>query len=143
MELTSMTDMVAIFGASLFGFGVVGYMLRSISSIPVKHEKAAQIAAAIRAGAMTFLREEYQIISLVVLLIMGVIWKVVGILPAACFLGGSVSSMLTGFIGMWAATGANVRTALAAKDKGEHAAFQMAFFGGGVMGFAVASFGLF
>ena len=45
-------------------------------------------------------------------------------------------------IGMKAATAANVRTTLAAKDKGEHAAFIMAFLGGGVMGFAVASFGL-
>ena len=57
-----------------------------------------------------------------------------------CFALGAFSSMLTGFIGMCAATDANVRTALAAKEKGEHAAFQMAFFGGGVMGFAVASF---
>ena len=32
---------------------------------------------------------------------------------------------------------------MAAKNKGEHAAFMIAFFGGGVMGFAVASFGLF
>jgi K(+)-stimulated pyrophosphate-energized sodium pump len=138
-----MTDMIAVFGASLFGFGVVLYMLRSISSIPVKHEKAGEIAAAIRAGAMTFLWEEYKIITLVVLTIMGFICYVVGPLAGVCFLFGSLSSMLTGFIGMYAATDANVRTALAAKDEGEHAAFQMAFFGGGVMGFAVASFGLF
>ncbi len=146
-----MTDMIAVFGASLFGFGVVLYMLRSISSIPVKHEKAARIAAAIRAGAMTFLWEEYKIITAVVLAIMGLVWYAVGTLYGAnagmiaglCFLLGAASSMLTGFIGMCAATAANVRTALAAKDEGEHAAFQMAFFGGGVMGFAVASFGLF
>jgi K(+)-stimulated pyrophosphate-energized sodium pump len=43
---------------------------------------------------------------------------------------------------MHAATRANVRTTMAAKDKGEHAAFLMAFLGGGVMGFAVASFGI-
>lgn len=138
-----MTDMIAVFGASLFGFGVVLYMLRSISSIPVKHEKAAHIAAAIRAGAMTFLWEEYKIITMVVLAIMGLVGYFVGFIAAACFALGSFSSMFTGFIGMCAATDANVRTALAAKEKGEHAAFQMAFFGGGVMGFAVASFGLF
>ena len=138
-----MTDMAAVFGASLFGLGVVVYMLRSISSIPVKHEKAAQIAAAIRAGAMTFLWEEYRIITAVVAVIVGLIWYVVGSVAGMCFALGAFSSMLTGFIGMCAATDANVRTALAAKEKGEHAAFQMAFFGGGVMGFAVASFGLF
>lgn len=138
-----MTDMIAVFGASLFGFGVVLYMLRSISSIPVTHEKAGRIAAVIRAGAMTFLWEEYKIIAAVVLSIMALIGYFVGAIAAMCFLLGAFSSMLTGFIGMYAATDANVRTALAAKEKGEHAAFQMAFFGGGVMGFAVASFGLF
>ena len=50
--------------------------------------------------------------------------------------------MSTGYIGMNAATDANVRTTMAAKEQGEHAAFSIAFFGGGVMGFAVASFGL-
>ena len=50
--------------------------------------------------------------------------------------------MLVGFIGMCAATEANVRTAIAAKEHGEHQAFLMAFFGGGVMGFSVASIGL-
>jgi K(+)-stimulated pyrophosphate-energized sodium pump len=50
--------------------------------------------------------------------------------------------MLTGYIGMRAATIANVRTTMAAKDDGEHKAFLTAFFGGGVMGFAVASVGL-
>ncbi len=43
---------------------------------------------------------------------------------------------------MTAATDANVRTTMAAKEKGEHAAFSVAFLGGGVMGFAVASFGV-
>jgi K(+)-stimulated pyrophosphate-energized sodium pump len=43
---------------------------------------------------------------------------------------------------MVAATQANVRTTMAAKNEGEHAAFLIAFFGGGVMGFAVASLGL-
>lgn len=138
-----MTDMVAVFSASLFGLGVVLYMLRSISSIPVKHEKAARIAAVIRAGAMTFLREEYKIITMAVIAIAALIWYAAGMISAGCFLLGAFSSMLTGFIGMCAATDANVRTALAAKEQGEHAAFQMAFFGGGVMGFAVASFGLF
>jgi K(+)-stimulated pyrophosphate-energized sodium pump len=44
---------------------------------------------------------------------------------------------------MRAATSANVRTTMAAKESGEHAAFLVSFFGGGVMGFAVATFGLF
>ncbi|MGA9530401.1 MAG: sodium-translocating pyrophosphatase, partial [Candidatus Babeliales bacterium] len=45
-------------------------------------------------------------------------------------------------IGMRAATFANVKTAIAAKNSGEREAFKIAFFGGGIMGFAVASVGL-
>ena len=75
-------------------------------------------------------------------MVAGFIGFVMGWLAAILFACGAVISMITGFIGMRAATAANVRTTMAAKEKGEHAAFLMSFFGGGVMGFAVASFGL-
>ncbi|MDZ4151686.1 sodium/proton-translocating pyrophosphatase, partial [Methylicorpusculum sp.] len=104
--------------------------------------KAAKIAAAIAHGAMTFLREEYKIIAVVALLGMLILGYLMGPLVGLFFGFGSLCSLTTGFIGMRAATKANVRTTLAAQNEGEHAAFLMALFGGGVMGFAVASFGL-
>jgi K(+)-stimulated pyrophosphate-energized sodium pump len=55
---------------------------------------------------------------------------------------GHVSSGLAGFIGMKAATKGNVRTAAAAKDKGEAQALLISFNSGSVMGLAVASLGL-
>ncbi len=127
---------------SLFGLGIVYYLIRSIQAIKVSDAKAAHIALAIRRGAMTFLKEEYKIISMVVIALTVLMAVLISPLAALCFAAGSALSMITGFIGMYAATDANVRTTMAAKDKGEHAAFQIAFFGGGVMGFAVASFGL-
>lgn len=129
-------------GTALFGLGVVCILLAKIRSIKVDHDKAARIGKAIRIGAMTFLREEYTKIAFIVTPITLVIGYVASPAAALCFVAGSLCSMTTGFIGMYAATDANVRTTMAAKDKGEHAAFQIAFFGGGVMGFAVASFGL-
>lgn len=129
--------------AALVGIAVLVYLFTSIKNMPVDNVKAQQIADAISKGAMTFLKEEYRIIAVVVLLVaalLAVVFKTY--LAAAVFILGSVSSMLTGFIGMCAATSANVRTTMQAKNKGEHAAFLAAFFGGGVMGFAVASFGL-
>ncbi len=124
------------------GLAVVWWLLQRINQLPIDDEQARIIAKAIKAGAMTFLREEYKIISLVVVLTAAVIAFYSSITAALCFVGGAIFSMLTGFIGMKAATDANVRTTLAAKNQGEHAAFLVAFFGGGVMGFSVASFGL-
>jgi len=133
---------IAFAGVSFVGLVTVFALLKRIRSIAVTHEKAAHIAAAIRQGAMTFLKEEYRIIALVVFVVAGLIAFKMSLLGATLFIIGAVLSMLTGFIGMVAATDANVRTTLAAKEKGEHAAFMVSFLGGGVMGFAVASIGL-
>lgn len=133
---------MACLGLALFGFGVVAVLLRNISAIVVDNDKANKIASAIRLGAMAFLREEYKIIAMVVALFAMAIAYVLNVQAALVFVAGSFSSMIAGFIGMHAATLANVRTTLAARDSGEHGAFQIAFFGGGVMGFAVASIGL-
>lgn len=127
----------------LFGLVIVWFLYNKITKIKVDHEKALKIAQAIREGAMTFLREEYKII-LIVAAIITVLLLVVTQNPivAGSFIFGSLLSLTTGLIGMRAATQANVRTTLAAKEKGEHEAFLVSFFGGGVMGFAVASFGI-
>jgi K(+)-stimulated pyrophosphate-energized sodium pump len=131
-------------GASLAGIGIVCLLFYRIKSIAVNDQKAAKIAQAISDGAMTFLKEEYQVIAVAVALIATIIGFVMqSPIAAGIFVLGSLLPAITGFLGMRAATLANVRTTMAAKDKGEHEAFLVAFFGGGVMGFAVASFGLF
>lgn len=137
-----LTYVTAMIGASLFGMFVVGFLFRLIKASKVDDPKAGHIAGAIRSGAMTFLKEEYRVIALVIALVTLLMAYAVSPVGALFFVFGSLLSMVTGLIGMRAATEANVRTTLAARDKGEHAAFLMAFFGGGVMGFAVASFGL-
>ncbi len=130
-------------GAGLLGLSVVGYLYKKITDINVDNKKAEKVAGAISAGAMTFLREEYKVIAFVIVLISALLYFAAGsIVSAMFFVFGAVLSMATGVIGMKAATKSNVRTAIAAKKSGEHAAFLMAFFGGGVMGFAVASLGL-
>ena len=131
-----------LFGAVAVGAAVVAILFMKIAAVPVTDAKAAKIAKAISSGAMTFLKEEYKVIALVVALVAAAIAYFLGSTPAIIFVVGSMFSMVPGFIGMCAATHANVRTTMEAKNRGEHAAFLMAFFGGGVMGFAVATFGL-
>ncbi|HSG56818.1 MAG TPA: sodium-translocating pyrophosphatase, partial [Paracoccaceae bacterium] len=61
---------------------------------------------------------------------------------ALAFLVGAVSSATAGYLGMFAATKANVRTAVAAHNHGAPMALSIAFYGGSVMGLCVASLGL-
>jgi K(+)-stimulated pyrophosphate-energized sodium pump len=133
---------LAILISSLIGIAIVFTLLGRIRSAEVDHPKAAHIAAAIKKGAMTFLKEEYKVIALVSLAVFAGLALSINLLAASCFAVGAFFSLLCGYIGMTAATDANVRTTLAARNQGEHGAFLMAFFGGGVMGFSVASFGL-
>lgn len=142
MELSSLYMMLA--GSATLGFLVLVLLNKKLSAGKVSDEKAAKIASAIRKGAMTFLKEEYKIIIAVACVVAGLLAYTAGdmFVPFAFILGSSLS-MLTGFLGMHAATVANVKTTMAAKEQGEYGALLTAFFGGGVMGFAVASFGLF
>lgn len=134
--------LIIIIAAIIAGFGTVLLLFASIKRVSVEHEKARYIAQAIAQGAMAFLKEEYKIISLVAAVVALALAYVGSITAAVAFLAGALFSVITGLIGMKAATQANVRTAIQAKNYGEHAAFLVSFFGGGVMGFSVATFGI-
>ncbi len=140
MDITSYFLM--FMASAAVGLAVVAYLLYRINLLEVTQEKAKEIAQAIRGGAMTFIRAEYKIIAIMVAIVAVALAYCFNFTAAILFICGSLCSMITGLIGMHAATRANVRTTMAAKDSGEHAALLVAFFGGGVMGFAVASFGL-
>lgn len=132
-----------IAGIGKIGLILVFVLFYLISRRKVSDPRVQQIADAIHLGAMTFLKEEYTIISIFVVSI-ALLITFISKVPAAgmSFVLSAVLSMLAGFIGMKAATLANARATMAAKEHGERAAFLVSFFGGGVMGFSVASFGL-
>lgn len=129
-------------GASAAGIFCIFYLTNNISKYPVDDDKALHIAKAIKLGAFTFLIEEYKVIFLIMLPILLLLYFWNGLFSAIFFAVGALFSLLCGFIGMNAATDANVRTAIAARDYGESRAFMVALKGGGIMGFAVASFGI-
>jgi K(+)-stimulated pyrophosphate-energized sodium pump len=104
-----------------------------------------EIGAAIREGAMAFLRREYAWVSVFVLVMAALIalfldwgrpWG------AIAYVFGAVLSGTAGLIGMRIATRANTRTTEAARLGGIPAALPLAFRGGAVMGFTVAGLGL-
>ena len=65
-----------------------------------------------------------------------------GHLTSLAFLAGAVASVLAGYSGMRAATSANGRTAMAAKNGGQPAALAVSYNGGAVMGLSVGGLGL-
>ncbi len=123
----------------LLAFVVYGLVKRQ----PDGTETMQKIAAKIHKGAMVFLAAEYKILALFILVVAGLLYA---FLPdhetSYAFIVGAACSMLAGYIGMNAATIANVRTTWAAKEKGQGPALVTAFSGGAVMGLAVASLGL-
>ncbi len=127
--------------------GVVGFVFALIlffwiRSKPVGTDLMKEISDQIHDGAMVFLRREYSILIVFVLVVFALLaWRIAPS-TALAFLGGAICSMFAGFVGMKAATRANVRTCAAAKDKGQPAALSIAFSGGAVMGMSVASLGL-
>ena len=131
-----------IIGSAILGFVLIFLLLVYVNNKSFKDQKATQIADIIRKGAFTFLFEEYSIIGIVVALISIVLFYVSTVPVVISFISGSFLSLAVGFLGMHAATLANVKTTLLARDSGENSAFLMAFCGGGVMGFAVGSVGL-
>jgi K(+)-stimulated pyrophosphate-energized sodium pump len=127
--------------------GVVGFVIavliyNVIKSQPVGNEKMKEISEAIHAGAMAFLKREYTVLAVFIVVVFALVAFAMGLQTALAFLGGALCSMLCGYIGMQAATHANVRTAEAARSTGQGAALLVAFNGGAVMGLAVASVGL-
>ncbi|MCZ6888976.1 MAG: sodium/proton-translocating pyrophosphatase, partial [Gammaproteobacteria bacterium] len=128
----------------LLGLGVAFVIYALIKRYPEGDDKVKKIADQIHTGAMVFMRREY----LMLLLFAGVLVIVLfaspglGLSTAIAFVLGALSSASAGWIGMYAATKANVRTTTAAHTHGAAAALSVAFFGGSVMGLAVASLGL-
>ncbi len=115
---------------------------RYVVAQPAGSGLMTEIADAIEDGAMTFLRKEYSILVWFIVVVAVLLSLGIGSRTALAFVSGAICSMLAGFVGMKAATKANVRTAQAARAFGRDKALAVAFFGGSVMGLTIAALGI-
>ncbi|KRT71386.1 MAG: membrane-bound proton-translocating pyrophosphatase [Candidatus Rokubacteria bacterium CSP1-6] len=122
----------------LMAFGIYRYVVAQ----PAGSGLMVEISDSIQTGAMAFLRKEYTILAWFIVVVAILLTLGIGKFTALAFVSGAMCSMLAGFIGMKAATKANVRTAQAAKTIGRDKALSVAFYGGSVMGLTIASLGL-
>jgi len=127
-------------GAGLaFAAFLVLYVLRQDEG----SERMRDISAAIREGAIAFLRREYRMLAVFVV----VVAIVLGVLPdlgwwvSFSFVFGAICSGLAGFIGMNVAIRSNARTAAAAA-KSLNQGLRVSFRSGGVMGMCVVGIGI-
>ncbi len=133
-------------------FGVLALVFMALQSSwvskqEVGNEKMARIAKNIADGAMAFLRAEYSVLAIFVVVV-AILLGISGAntegsspLVALSFVVGAICSALAGFIGMKVATKANVRTTNAARTGLSHA-LKVAFRGGAVMGLGVVGLGV-
>ncbi len=129
-------------------FGVLGLLAALllygfIKRQPAGSEVMRELSDQIHLGAMTFLRREYTVLAVFVLVVFVLLGSFISWSTAIAFISGAICSALAGFFGMKAATKANVRTTEAARSLGQNSALTVAFYGGSVMGLSVASLGLF
>ena len=110
--------------------------INDIMLVPAGTDKMKEISEIIHKGAMTFLKKEYLIMSIVALFVVFGISAFVGLGVGICFLVGAITSAIAGFVGMSVSTRANVRTAAQAQES-LNKAFKVAYSGGLVMGLFV------
>ena len=141
MNMTGYFALPPILG--LAGLGVAFIIYHIMSRHNHGDGKVRKIGDQIHLGAMVFMAREYKMLSIFALvLLIAIFVSPLGKNTAIAFLTGAVSSALAGYLGMFAATKANVRCAVAAHHHGQGLALSIAFYGGSVMGLCVASLGL-
>src|SRR5712691_2761466 len=114
----------------LLGLVMALGIYRHVVAQPTGSGLMTEIADSIHAGAMAFLKKEYSILVWFIVVVALLLSFGIGPFTALAFVSGALCSMLAGFIGMKAATKANVRTAEAARAGGRDKALAVAFYGG-------------
>ena len=140
MEFVDTTGIIAII-CSLIALVYAGFLSIRIAKEKQGTKKMQEISAAIREGAMAFLKREYRVVAVFSIIVIALLAYFLNWQTAVAFAVGAISSAAAGFIGMRIATLANVRTTNAAR-KGLAGALKIAFSSGAVMGLSVVGFGL-
>jgi K(+)-stimulated pyrophosphate-energized sodium pump len=127
--------------------GLAGMVVAVLTYLDIMRKSAGnelmrKLNDKIHHGAFVFLRREYQIIAIFIVVVFVVLSLALSIWTAVAFLSGALCSMTAGLLGMQASTRSNARTTQAAIDGGISRALTVAFRGGSVMGISVAALGL-
>jgi len=126
----------------VLGLLIATYFYFRVVALPSGNETMNRIAGYIREGAMAYLARQYVTLGVYAVVVFIAVFFALGSIAALAFLAGCILSLLAGFVGMKAATYANVRTTEAARTGVKANALLTALDGGAVMGLSVAALGL-
>ncbi|MCF0230379.1 MAG: sodium/proton-translocating pyrophosphatase, partial [Parasporobacterium sp.] len=134
---------IAAVVAAIIGLAVAAGLASWISKAPAGNDRMKEISGYIAEGAMAFLKREYKIMAIVIIVLFLLIGFFISWVTGIRYVCGACLSVLAGFCGMKVATLGNVRTANAAMESGMNKALKVAFRSGAVMGLCVSGLGLF
>ena len=108
-------------GAGVLGLVVAVFFYFRVKGLPEGTDTMNMIGRYIREGSMAFLVREYKVLAIYSLAVFAFLFfafqgQGTGLLAGFCFLFGAFLSLFSGFVGMKAATFANVRTCQAARE---------------------------
>ena len=139
-----MNDNIPLFAAAagILGLLIAYALYKKVNDVKIDNKTVGDITQEIQDGAMAFLKAEYRVLFVFVIIV-GIILSVLNDFETAiAFFAGAIASVMAGFSGMRAATSANGRTAMAAKNDGQAGALSVSYNGGAVMGLSVGGLGL-
>jgi K(+)-stimulated pyrophosphate-energized sodium pump len=158
-----MDSILLAIAAGVVGLVAAGLLARRVLKQPEGNEEVREIGELIKIGSAAFLKKEYSILAVFVLIIFVILAVFIdynvldnakitelgsggaitadGPWTAIAYIFGAIGSALAGFIGMSIAVRGNTRTATAAQT-GLNKALQVAFRTGSVMGLTVVGIGI-
>lgn len=128
--------------AGVLGLLAAYQLYVQIVKLPDGNARMQEISRAIREGAFAYLIQQARILVPIIAVVFLLIWLGLNFNTGLAYIVGAGASIVAGFLGMSAATMANVRTAQAASEGKADQALLTAFNGGAVMGMSVASLGV-
>lgn len=148
MEISIQTAGIIGAVASVLGLGFAWYQRRFVLSQDAGNERMQKIAGAVQRGAQAFLSRQYRAVAVFVTIVT-IVLVILSTIPgtgmsawtAVAFVCGALASGLAGYIGMYIAVRANVRTTQAASES-LNRGLRVAFASGTVMSTVVVSLAL-
>jgi len=128
--------LIGVLGLVFAGFNTV-----SLEKKPTGTDLMREISGHIREGAFAYLKKQYSILAVFVVIMAGILALFINPLTALAYVIGALCSITAGFLGMNSATKANVRTAQAATTRLQDA-LDVAFKSGSILSMTTAGLGL-